>query len=329
MNARSWIRLGCFALVGCVARVQAVDADTETPPRALVTVGIIRGYDGAAEFKAPFDRAVDAWRSAAGRLQAEVVMFGETSEGPMPAREELREWLEQARSPEAALWLVYVGHGTYDGREARLNLPGPDLSAAELGEWLQPLQREVIFVHGGSASAPFLPALSRGNRVVITATRSGNETSYARFGEHFAQLIASPHADIDQDGQTSILEAFVTAAQRVRSFYEEQGRLASEHALLDDNGDREGTPAEWFRGTRLIRRPESGRVADGDRARAIAFVPPAEERALSAAAREQRAQLERELSALRARRPDPPDDAYFAQLERILRQLAELYRTDS
>src|SRR5690606_28587511 len=126
------------------------------------------------------------------------------------------------------------------------------------------------------------------NRIIITATRSGHELNYARFGEAFAQAIGNAAADIDRDGQTSLLEAFVTAAQRVQAFYAEQGRLATEHALLDDNGDGHGTPAEWFRGTRLERKPEAGREPDGDRARLLALVSATDAPTLTEEQREQR-----------------------------------------
>ena len=44
----------------------------------------------------------------------------------------------------------------------------------------------------------------------MTATRSGNEQSFARFGGSLADAIADPASDLDQDGQTSLLEAFLS-----------------------------------------------------------------------------------------------------------------------
>ncbi|HEX2100468.1 MAG TPA: hypothetical protein VHF69_07385, partial [Candidatus Synoicihabitans sp.] len=187
----------------------------------------------------------------------------------------------------------------------------------------------LVFVHGGSAAGPFVPALSGPNRIVIAATRSGHETNYARFGERFAAAIGSAQADIDQDGQTSVLEAFVTAAQQVQSFYTEAGRLATEHALIDDNGDREGTPAEWFRGTRVIRRASGDRAPDGDAARLAALILPPDEQALTVEQRRERDRWEAELTALRARKPEMDEDAFYRELERILRRLGAIYRGDS
>ena len=228
------------------------------------------------------------------------------------------------------LWIVYIGHGTHDTRETRLNLRGPDVTAKELAAWLAPLTRPLIFIHGGSAGAPFINALSGPDRIIVSATRSGSELNYARFGERFADAVANPAADIDQDGQTSLLEAFVTAAQQVQSFYAETGRLATEHALIDDNGDKQGTPAEWFRGTRVQRRPQDSTAQpDGQHARLLALIPTEAERALTPAQREQRDALERELEVLRAKKPSLPEDDYYRQLESLFRRLGALYRRDS
>ena len=137
---------------------------------------------------------------------------------------------------------MVIGHGTFDGKEAKFNLRGPDLSAADLAEWLKPFRRPVAVINCASASSPFINKLSATNRVIIAATRSGYEQNYARFGEYISSAVADPQADLDKDGQTSLLEAFLMASRRVAEFYNTEGRLATEHALLDDNGDGLGTP---------------------------------------------------------------------------------------
>lgn len=288
---------------------------------------VIVGASGEPDFAAGFAGAARAWEQAARRGGATCTVIGLEPEETGGDRERMQRWIgERAGGAGAAVWIVYLGHGTFDGREARLNLRGPDVSAKELATWLETVRRPLIFIHGGSAGAPFIPALSRRERIVITATRSGHEVNYARFGERFANAVANAAADIDRDGQTSVLEAFVTAAQQVQAFYAETGRLATEHALLDDNGDKQGTPAEWFRGTRLQRKPQGATEADGALASLIALVASDEERALTAEQREQRARWERELEALRAKKADLPEDEYYQQLEKIVQELAAIYR---
>jgi hypothetical protein len=276
---------------------------------------VVVGAHGEKEFADGFTAAARSWQQAAVRGGASCAVFGLDAENNGAERDRLQQWLtERAGESTTPAWIVYIGHGTFDSRESRLNLRGPDLTAKELAGWLQPVRRPIVFIHGGSAGAPFIAALSAPDRIIVSATRSGNELNYARFGERFAEAVANPNADIDQDGQTSVLEAFVTAAQRVQAFYKETGRLATEHALIDDNGDKQGTPAEWFRGIRLQRRPKGNAEPDGSRAGLIALVPSDAERALTPAQRAERDGLERELEALRARKAELKEDDYYRQL---------------
>src|SRR5262249_53253088 len=156
------------------------------------------------------------------------------------------------------LWIVLIGHGTFDGREAKFNLRGPDLTEVELAEWLAPLKRPAAVINCASASGPFLNRLSGPNRVVVTATRSGHEQNLARFGQSLAESIADPRADLDKDGQISLLEAYLTASSRVAEYYKTHAQLATEHPLLDDNGDKLGTPPDWFHGIRATKRAKDG-----------------------------------------------------------------------
>src|ERR1019366_7106008 len=125
----------------------------------------------------------------------------------------------------------------YDGHSTKFNLRGPDISATDLAAALKPCLRPLAVIDCASASGPFINALSGPNRVIITATRSGSEVNATRFGGYLAKAIADPAADLDKDGQTSLLEAFLLASRETQQFYREAGRLATEHALLDDNGD--------------------------------------------------------------------------------------------
>ena len=110
-----------------------------------------------------------------------------------------------------------------------------------------------MIVNCASASGPFVNRLSGENRIVVTATKSGTEHNYARFGEYFARAIASPDSDLDHDDEVSVHEAFLRASAEVRQFYETEDRILTEHALIDDNGDGKGTPASMFRGMRAQR----------------------------------------------------------------------------
>jgi hypothetical protein len=141
---------------------------------------------------------------------------------PVPDRERLQLALaNEAKEAYTELWLVFLGHGTFDGKEAKFNLRGPDISASELLTWLQPFRRPLAVIDAASSSGPFLNKLSATNRVVITATRSGAEVNYARFGEFLSEAIAKPEADLDKDGQTSL--GSVPMARQVAEFYQPRG----------------------------------------------------------------------------------------------------------
>ena len=222
---------------------------------------------------------------------------------------------------------MLIGHGTFDGKEARFNLRGPDLSATEFAALLKPFSRPVAVINTTAASAPFLKPLAGTNRVVITATRSGYETSFARFGLEFARSIASPVADLDQDGQTSLLESFLHASAQVLDSYRTQTRLMTEHALIDDNGDGLGTPAEWFRGLRAVKKADGKQSLDGLRAHQWHLVRSEAENRLTPEQRTKRDALELAVAAWRDRKPSIPEMEYFHHLETLLRELAEIYRS--
>lgn len=225
--------------------------------------------------------------------------------------------------------MILIGHGTFDGKVARFNLRGPDVAAGELSEWLKPIGRPIAVINCASSSGPFLNELSGPNRVVVTATRSGNEYNFARFGDFLSAAINDPQADLDKDEQTSLLEAFLLASSRVQEFYAGEGRLMTEHALLDDNGDKLGTPADWFQGVRAVKSAKSGAAVDGLRAARRHLVRSAREEQLPAEARERRDQLEQELADLRVRKPQLSEDEYLSLIEPLLVELAKLYESNT
>ncbi len=288
---------------------------------------IVTGAGGEATYTDTFTKWSANWQQAGSAAGIAPLLLDPAA---TDARIRLKAALEAERKEGTEpLWLVLLGHGAFDGRDGKFNLPGDDLAASELVTWLQPFQRPVIVVCGFSASGAFLKPLSAVGRVVVTATRSGSESNYARLGGYLSETIASPVADLDKDGQTSLLEAWLAAAQRTAEFYKNDDRLATEHTLLDDNGDGLGTPADWFQGIRAVKKSSDQRAADGLRAHQIHLVPSAAERVLPAAKKAERDTLERELSQLRESKATLPENEYYAQLEALLLRLATIYREGS
>ena len=292
---------------------------------------LIKGAAGSAEYGPRFDSQLQAWQKAGSRAGADVLTSSAPEAEAAPGdtgRGRLEKLIaDLPKDGPAPVWLVMIGHGTWDGKEARFNLEGPDLSAADLAGWLKPVQRPLVIINTSSSSAPFIPVLGGPNRTIITATRSGNERNYARFGDLLAASLEDAAADYDQDGQTSLLEWFLRANSRTTEFYLAEGRIQTEHALIEDNGDGKGTPAAWFRGLRATTKSKDNTPLDGSRTRQRSLAPDAASHELTAAQLAGRDKLEAEITSLRERKFVLSEDDYYGQLEGLLRQLASFYRS--
>jgi hypothetical protein len=297
---------------------------TEATPRTAVVVVV--GAPGTPEYAAQFDDWSERWRAAASTASAEFRIIGDSKESEPNDRARLQKLLADSVGEQSApLWLVFIGHGTFDGRTAKFNLRGPDVAAEEFATWLAPLRRPVVVIQCASASAPFINRLAGENRIIITATKSGDEQNFARFGQYMSAAIGDISADLDKDGQVSLLEAFLTACRQVDEFYDQEARLATEHALLDDNGDGLGTPAAWFKGLRATQRARDGATLDGTRAHQIHLIASDRERNLPAEVRQRRDELELAIASLREDKPRLSEDEYYTRLETLMVELARLY----
>ncbi len=216
---------------------------------------MISGLGGDPEYTESFhgwlSRFADAATEKYGVPAERIVYLGEDPELD-PTRIRARSTADNIRTafadlasamePADELVVLLAGHGTFSNDAARFNIPGPDVTAAELAVLLAPLSdRRVTFVNTASASGPFIEALSGPNRTIITATRSGRERNTTRFGLHFVDAFADEGADVNKDSRVSMLEAFGYALQEVQREYEGNRTLLTEHAMLDDNGDGEGS----------------------------------------------------------------------------------------
>lgn len=193
--------------------------------------------------------------------------------------------------------VVLIGHGSGEGADSRVNLPGVDPTAADYAAWIGGFARQtVVFVNTASASGDFIGQLRGDGRVIVTATRSAFERNETIFGRHFVRGLATAEADADKDGQVSLLEAFVYATREVARAYETDRKLLTERATLSDSV--------------LAARVAFGGAAASDDPRIVALV--AERRA-----------LEERLTALRARKDAMPEAEYERELERLLVAIAE------
>ena len=320
-------RIVFACMVLCLMAFSGFSQMQTNEQRSLV---LVVGAPGEPEYAEQFSTWADLWKQAAAKGGLQTTVIGQSNSTINDDRTFLLNALAaEVSRPAGELWLVFLGHGTFDGRSAKFNLRGPDISAEELAAALKPCQRPLVVVQCASASGPFLSALSAPGRVIITATRSGYEVNVTRFGGYLAHAIADPSADLDKDGQTSLLEAFLLASRQTADFYKEQGRLMTEHPLLDDNGDGLGTPPDWFQGVRAVKTAAGGKSVDGVRAHQVMLVRGDAEQKLTPEIRARRDELEQKLSALRSRKSQMQEEDYYGQLEAILVQTARLYQAST
>jgi hypothetical protein len=225
-----------------------------------------------------------------------------------------------AAAPGDQIVIILIGHGSGSAEDSKISLPGPDMSARDFARDLAMFTtQQVGFVDLTSASGDMLPLLSAPRRVVITATKSSFERNESVFAKYFIAALTSDGADVDKDGRVSLLEAFRYAVTETKRYYDDQGRLQTEHAQLDDDGDKKGT-------SDVDLRVASG--GDGALARRIflgggtyASVQGANDPRIAALYKERFA-LEGRIEELKKRKASLSADAYDDALENLLVELA-------
>lgn len=208
------------------------------PASAALYITIVQGLGGDTVFAIKFN---DQRRKI---TEASLTMTDEDMVTTFTGEDATRENLLAHFSTLAArmneddrVALYLIGHGSYDGEQYKFNIPGPDITDADLGEILDSLPGQNHFlVNTSSASGSILENLENDERIIITATRNGNEKNATEFGEFFAAALSSDTADINKNNTVSIQEAFDYAERSVAEFFESEGKLATEHPQIRGEG---------------------------------------------------------------------------------------------
>ncbi len=290
---------------------------------------VIVGLAGDPEHGGPFRRwaatLVDHASGPLGIPRDRIVYLLERPEqdSKRAAGRSTKEEIENALAAVATraaeddpVFIVLIGHGTFDGKVSKFNLPGPDMTPAHFAAALKPFRsRRVVFVNTSSSSGPFVEGLAGPGRTIVTATRSGGERFATLFGGYFIDALAGSAADADKNRRISVLEAFTAARIDVARAYEKQGIMITEHAMLEDSGDGEGS---------LEPSPDAkdGRIAAilslGAPASTLVVPDDPKLRQLY----EERRDLERRVEALKLLKGSMGPSKYGADLERLLTDLA-------
>lgn len=263
--------------------------------RALVVAGL----GGEARYEAEFQRHANQGAEALRKVSPDVTLMLGESASAEALRGEI-EALAERSAGDDTVFVMLIGHGSYDQRDYRFNLPGPDATGSELAAWLDELSagRQVVVV-ATSASGALQPALETPGRTVITATKSGGEDNATVFSGYFTGALTNTAADTDKDGYVSAAEAFAFAEAGVDAHYQERNRMATEHPV------RSG--------------PVAG-VVLAELAAAPTFA------AGNAMDRDRLAALESEIEALRRDKGNRETNAYYGELQRLLLEIALLRR---
>lgn len=146
--------------------------------------------------------------------------------------------LQEKAGKTDTIVLFLIGHGTYRGTNSYYTLNGYNLSDVEMASMFKNVKRDkLIFVFSPCNSGGFVDDLSGENTVVISSTRK-DETNRAAFIEPFLTSFSGT-GDTNSDGKVSFTEAFNYASNNVSDQYiNNNWGTISEHAQLDDNGDK-------------------------------------------------------------------------------------------
>ena len=271
---------------------------------------IITGLSAEPQYKAAFLKAAatlaDSARSRWKVADSSLIVLGEDPAddrrhltGKSTREEVAQAFLKISRrvAPGDVLLVFLNGHGAGEGPRSRVNLPGPDPTAAEYAAWLSGFARQtIVFVNAASGSGDFLPVLAGRGRIVVSATKTAIERNETVFAIPFVRGLTGTEADADKDGRVSVFEAFDFAKKEVARAYEADKKMLTEHAILSD--------------TALARRVSFGAPVGGADPRIAALVA-------------ERQALESQVADLRAKKATTDSTVYAAQLEKLLLELAE------
>lgn len=271
---------------------------------------IVTGLAGEPQFAKSFKETTAALSDAAkqkwGVSDSSLIVLGEDPaldpahiKGKSTKEEIAKAFITLSKrvKPGDVLFVFLNGHGSGEGAQSRINLPGADATAAEYNTWISGFsQQKVVFVLAGSGGGDFLQVLAAPNRVIVSATRTALERNETIFATPFVKGLTSAEADADKDGRVSVIEAFAYAKKEVARVYEADNRMLTEHATLSDSV---AARTIAFGGAQASTNPK-----------VVALVG-------------ERQALESQVAALRAKKATMPEAAYENELEKLLIAIAE------
>jgi hypothetical protein len=263
------------------------------------TCVIITGLGGMPEYEENFEK----WGTSIEAIcRDEIKATVHRLDGREQRRTDILSVFETATASQTeTLWLFLIGHGTFDGRDYKFNIKGPDLTGSDLIDFLNSLSSTRIrTVLGTSSSGGLVKGLSGPNRVIIAATRSERERRPPLFLSFFIEGAGAAEADVNKDGKVSLQEVFAFSEQKVAVWYEDRERIQTEHPVLDDSSQQASLAYLSSPPEQAYRSLEARNLAP------------------------KRQELEREIEDLKLRKAELATADYYQELEKLLVELAAL-----
>ena len=271
----------------------------------LVVTGVPGDEEHAKKFSEWANTFIDAAKSKEAIPEANITFLADKT-ATKPNVEKAFADIAAKAKPNDGVFVLLIGHGSFDGNVAAFNLMGPDLTAADYARLLGKFTtQKVVFVNTSSASGAFLKPLAAPGRIIITATKTGGERNDTEFPAQFVTAFADSAADRDRNGHVSVGEAFEYAKTKVAQAYQQRGTILTEHATLDDTGEGQ------FAAMVYLGAPSSAAALKVDTS------DPAMKALVDA-----RDALEQQIAGLRLRKGQMPEAEYDAEMEKLLTALA-------
>ncbi len=280
---------GLIPVILWLAAAQTTAGET----RAL----IIAGLGGEPEYEETFQQEAGRLADRLGDVADDVTLLTGTDVSAGTVHSALTALTTRLRADDALLF-AFIGHGSWDDEQFRFNVPGRDFTATDLGGWLDaaPAKHQLVIVTGASSGA-VQDVLGASGRTVITGTRSGEQRNSTVFGRYFTAALSDDDADTDKDGRITGVEAFAYAEASVAQHYSRAGEMSVEHPVTSG-------PEPVL----VLARLEHATVPSSMDADLIA----------------RRDALELDIANLRSRRDDYTTEAYFAELQTLLLEMATI-----
>ncbi len=270
---------------------------------STVTV-VISGLGGNSDYDEQFDQyattIAEEARRVANSPQDVILVRGEAAKKNVISS--LLENLPVNSNPEV-FTLYLIGHGSMDNQQYKFNIPGPDITGAELTDALNNIKApKQLIVVSTSSSGVLQETLAASNRVVITATKNAKERNAVRFTEYLVEALTDTAADLDKNESISAQELFSYAQSATKSYYDNENLLAPEHARIE------------------------GELADQiEVARYGVLLEKKDDIAPELLARRQ--SVSNQINSLKARKDDVDEDTYFDTLQDLMLELADIQRS--